>query len=105
MTIKGIAGRSVDEVNQELQKGAKFVIYEYCVSILILTFKRGSDIFFIPAGESRVGKGLVYSLISFFFGWWGIPWGPIYTIASIVTNFGGGKDVTPTVLASFNSQS
>jgi hypothetical protein len=26
-------------------------------------------------------------------GWWGIPWGPIYSIQSLVTNFRGGKQV------------
>ena len=102
MKILGTETMSTDEVNFELQRGARFVIYEYCISLLIITFKRSSDIYFIRMGESRIGKGLGFSLISLFLGWWGIPWGPIYTITSFVTNFGGGKDVTPEVLASFN---
>ena len=43
---------------------------------------------------------MVYTLISLLAGWWGIPWGPIYTITSLVTNLRGGKDVTQHVIAS-----
>ena len=98
--IKGIEGMTNLELSSELQRGGRFVIYQWCVSILIMTFKRPSAIHFIRAGENAVGKGLVFSLISFFFGWWGIPWGPIYTIESFVVNFKGGRDVTQQILAS-----
>ena len=91
-----------DELNFELQRGGKFVIYYYCISLLVITFKRPSNIYFVRFGESRVGNGLGFSLISLLLGWWGFPWGPIYTIQSFVTNFGGGKDVTQQVLASLN---
>jgi ATP-dependent phosphoenolpyruvate carboxykinase len=36
-------------------------------------------------------------------GWWGIPWGPIYTIAAVVTNIRGGKDVTAEILQPENT--
>jgi hypothetical protein len=58
MKILGTETMSTDEVNFELQRGARFVIYEYCISLLIITFKRSSDIYFIRMGESRIGKGL-----------------------------------------------
>jgi hypothetical protein len=92
--------KSGSHLQQELACGGKFVIYQYCISILIMTFRRGSNIYFVPAGESRVTKGLGFSLLSFFLGWWGIPWGPIYTIQALWTNFHGGKDVTREVMAS-----
>jgi hypothetical protein len=100
MKIVGIEGLDGQQLATELQRGAKFVIYQYCISIVIFSFKRPSDIYFIRVGESAVTKGLGFSLISLLLGWWGIPWGPIYTIGSFVTNFGGGKDVTQEVLAS-----
>jgi hypothetical protein len=87
-------------LQQEIASGGKFVVYQYCISILIMTFRRSSDICFVPGSESRVLKGLGFSLLTFFLGWWGIPWGPIYTIQSLWTNFNGGKDVTQGVLAS-----
>jgi hypothetical protein len=104
MKIVGIEGMTGQQLSAELQRGGKFVIYQYCISILILTFKRPSDIYFIRAGEGAVGKGLGFSALSLFFGWWGIPWGPIYTIGSFITNFGGGRDVTHEVVANLRQQ-
>ncbi|MFO0757544.1 MAG: hypothetical protein U0359_13695 [Byssovorax sp.] len=104
MKIVGIEGLNGEQLSMELQRGAKFVIYQYCISIFVMTFKRPSDIYFVRAGESAVGKGIGFSAISFLLGWWGIPWGPIYTIGSFITNFGGGKDVTHEVVASLLSQ-
>ncbi len=94
MKIQGIEGMSPDRLQFEIQRGAKFVFYQYAISVLVMSFRRSSDIYFIPAGESSITKGLPWSLISLVAGWWGIPWGPIFTIQSLVTNFKGGKDVT-----------
>ena len=104
MKIVGIEGLDRNLLAFELQQGARFVFYQYCISILILTFKRPSSIYFLRPGESAIKKGLGFSLITFLFGWWGIPWGPIYTVGSFITNFGGGKDVTQEVLASLQPQ-
>jgi hypothetical protein len=62
-----------------------------------MTFKRSSDIYFIKGGESSLGKGIGYSLISMGLGWWGLPWGPIYTVGTLFTNMKGGRDITPEV--------
>ncbi len=94
MKIQGIEGMSPDRLQFEIQRGAKLVFYQYAISVLVMSFRRSSDVYFIPAGESAVKKGLPWSLISLVAGWWGIPWGPIFTIQSLVTNFKGGKDVT-----------
>ena len=90
-------------LQQEIQQGGKFVIYSYCISIVIMTFKRSSNIYFISHDQNAIVKGLPFTLLSLILGWWGIPWGPIYTIQSIWTNFNGGKDVTKEVLASMMS--
>jgi hypothetical protein len=100
--IQGLKGMSAGEVNLELRRGGRFVIYQYCISIVILTFRRSSDVYFIRAGESSVGKGLKFTLLTLFLGWWGIPWGPIWSIMTLVTNLKGGKDVTKEVAASFS---
>ncbi len=93
--IIGMEGiQSGSHLQQEIASGAKFVIYQYCISVLIMTFKRPSGIYFVRAEESRVMKGLGFTLLSLVLGWWGIPWGPIYTIQSLWVNFHGGKDVT-----------
>jgi len=104
MAIKGIEGMSGSALAVEMQRGGRFVVFPYCVSIVILTFKRSSGVYFIRAGESAAAKGLIFSLTSLLFGWWGIPWGPIYTIQSLVVNFKGGRDVTQQVLAAIEKR-
>jgi hypothetical protein len=99
MKIHGIEGMSTDQLRFEIQRGAKLVFYQYCISIVVMSFRRASDIYFVPAGESSVSKGLSWTLLSLVAGWWGIPWGPIFTIQSLVTNFKGGKDVTAEISA------
>lgn len=101
MEIKGIEGLSVGEVHDQVRQGARFVVYSYCVSVLVMTFKRNTDIHFVRAGESAVVGGLPYTFLSLLLGWWGIPWGFIYTPMALVQNLGGGKDVTAEVMQMF----
>jgi len=105
MKINGIEGLSTVEINQELQRGGKFVFYQYCISLIVVTFRRSSDVYFIKSDESDVKKGLGWSLLTFLLGWWGFPWGPIYSVGSLATNFKGGKNVTNEILEVVNSQS
>jgi hypothetical protein len=102
--IKGLGGMTDAELQAEVQRGAVFVRYQYCISVLVMTFKRSSAIHFIKAGRSRVGPGAAYSAISFICGWWGIPWGPIWTISTMTTNFNGGKDLTAAVVAALSNR-
>jgi len=37
--IKNIEGLTTEQLNHELSNGGKFVVFQYCVSILILTFQ------------------------------------------------------------------
>jgi len=97
--------KSASHLQQEMQQGGKFVIYQYCISLLIITFRRSSNIYFIGRDDNAIVKGLPFTLLSLLLGWWGIPWGPIYTVQSIWVNFNGGKDVTREVAASMTSSS
>jgi len=94
MKIVGAENMSEDQMRFEIQRGAKLVYYQYAVSILVMSFRRASNIYFIPAGANAIAKGLPWTGLSLLVGWWGIPWGPIWTIQALVTNFRGGKDVT-----------
>ena len=104
MKINGVEGMSRDQVNFEVQRGGNFVLYSYCVSLLVVTFKRPSEIYFIRSGESAIGRGMPWILLTILLGWWGIPWGPVYSIQSLVVNLKGGKDVTAEVLARARQQ-
>lgn len=95
--IKGISGMSPGQIAFELNQGAKFVVYQYCVSALVVTIKESTDVYLIPAGDSRVIKGLPWTLLTLVAGWWGIPWGPIYSVQSLRTNLRGGANVTAQV--------
>ena len=95
MQINGLEGKSVTQLELELNRGGKFVVYLWVVSILIYTWKRPSAIYYIPPGGDRLSPGLLYSAISFFLGWWGI----FYTAESLYKNFTGVEDVTTEVRA------
>jgi hypothetical protein len=100
MKIIGLQGlNDPQSIRAEVDRGARFVVYLYCVSVIVMTFKRTSDIHFVRAGQSAVVRGLPCTLVSFFFGWWGFPWGLVYTIEALIKNLGGGTDVTEAVLA------
>lgn len=98
MAIRGAEQLTDQQFADEIARGARVVIFEYTISILVMTFKRGSDPFFVRPGEGTFGKSWPYSLLSFLFGWWGIPWGFIWTPMALYTNFSGGRDVTQQLL-------
>jgi hypothetical protein len=99
MKIVGVEGLTNEQVHDEIRRGGRFVMYQYCISIVLMTFKRPSSIYFLKAGDGSVGKGVGFSMVSLLLGWWGIPWGPIYTLQSLWVNFRGGRDVTQEVIA------
>ncbi len=94
-----LAGLEGEELSTELKNGARFVVYQYAISMILFTIKNSSHIQFIHCNDSVIKKGLKYSLLSFLFGWWGVPFGPIYTLSTIIHNFFGGTDVTQDVIA------
>ena len=49
---------STAELDFEIQRGTRFVLFQYCISIIVLTFRRALDIYFLREGESAVTKGL-----------------------------------------------
>ena len=97
--IVGTEGMSSTELRAALAAGGRFVVFSYTISILILTFRRPTAIYFYRAHESAVPRAALFSVLTLLLGWWGIPWGPIYTLTSLGTNLGGGKDVTEAVAA------
>jgi hypothetical protein len=94
MKIIGAENMTADQLRFEIQRGARLVCYNYCISLLVITFKRNSDIYLIPPEGNAVAKGLPWSLLTLVMGWWGIPWGPIFSIQSLIVNFKGGKNLT-----------
>jgi len=73
--IRGIEGMKHGELDFEIQRGGKFVLFQYCFSVVVMTFKRPSDIYFVRSGENPLVKGLPFTLLSLVVGWWGISMG------------------------------
>jgi len=99
MRIRGIDDWTLEEVDAELAAGGRFVFYEYCISLIAITLRQQTDVFLVRADELGLVRGLPFTVISLFLGWWGIPWGIIYTPLTLVTNLSGGRDVTPEIRA------
>ncbi|RKR82347.1 hypothetical protein BDD43_2523 [Mucilaginibacter gracilis] len=98
--IKHTAGLTLNDLYNYLHRGGHIVTYGYCVSILAFTYRLVSSPHFIKPGEKISKYRLSYNIRSLLFGWWGLPWGPIYTIDMIKINAknGGGMDVTTEIL-------
>jgi hypothetical protein len=99
MRIHGIDDWTLADVDAELAAGGRFVFYEYCISLIIATLRQRTGIYLVRADELGLVRGLPFTLISLLLGWWGIPWGIIYTPLTLITNFSGGRDVTPEIRA------
>lgn len=92
--ILGIEGKTSSQLRSELNQGGRFLVFTYVISLGIITFRRSSAIIYAAPGEAPWVKGLPYSLLSLLMGWWGIPFGLIYTPMAIYKNLSGGMDVT-----------
>ncbi|MFZ4766207.1 MAG: hypothetical protein ACOYMN_14755, partial [Roseimicrobium sp.] len=99
--VSGTEGIVLGDVEQEVLKGGRFVVYSYNFSVLVMSFRRSSGIHFLRPGNDGAARALGYTLFSLLFGPWGFPWGLIWTPVSVFTNLAGGKDVTAPLLGAF----
>jgi hypothetical protein len=97
MRIRGAEHLTPAELAAELAAGGRLVFYEYCISLLILTLRCPTDLYLLRPGELGLLRGLPYTFVSLLLGWWGIPMGVLYTPLVVLTNLGGGCDVTDEV--------
>ena len=104
MKIKGTKGMTIFQIQEEVTNGGRFVQFSYCFSIIVASFRQSSPVYLIKNGESAFLKSLPFSAISLLLGWWGIPWGVIYTVGCLYINAAGGKDVTAVVMRQFHKQ-
>ena len=97
MTLDELKKQPDGWLSEDLEKGGKFVIFPYVFSLILITHKDYSAVYYIASYEHAIKHGWMYALISLIVGWWGIPWGPIYTLESLIRGF-IGEDVTEKVL-------
>jgi hypothetical protein len=94
MYVRGIDGLTPATLDEAIRSGGRFVFFECCISCLIYTLRRPSEIVFLPYDHWGWLHGLPYTILSLFFGWWALPWGVIYTPLVLATNLSGGCNVT-----------
>lgn len=94
MNVKSIKGMTIPQIQDEVAGGGRFVRFPFCISLVVVSFRFSSAVYFLKKDENAFLKALPFTVLSFLLGWWGIPWGPVYTIGALVTTLGGGKDVT-----------
>jgi hypothetical protein len=87
-------GLTGQQILDELDRGARFVVFRYTISGIIATWRKNSTVFFIRPGESILRKSLPYTAVTLVCGWWGIPFGILYSIQTLYRNFRGGADVS-----------
>jgi hypothetical protein len=97
MRIQGLDNLTRAELEQELATGGRFVFFEFCISFVVVTLRCPTRIVFLRAGDLGFIRGLPYTFLSLLLGWWGVPWGIIYTPLTLLTNLSGGRDVTEEV--------
>jgi len=103
MHFRSVDALSFADLEAELRAGSRFVFFEYCISFLFLTLRRSSAIVLLRRDERGLVRGLPYTVLSLLLGWWGLPWGLIYTPLAVFTNLSGGRDVTAEVHAFLES--
>jgi hypothetical protein len=68
------------------------------ISFVLVTISLQSR-YFLPGESGARAVALSCSLGSLLFGWWAVPWGPVYTIHSLVSNSRGGSRISVMDLA------
>jgi hypothetical protein len=85
------------EENGEPSRDGRWVVFEYCISVVAVTLRRTSRPYYLEYAEWAWLRGLPYVGVSLLLGWWGVPWGVIYTPVTIFANLSGGCDITAQV--------
>ena len=66
----------------------RYRVFRSVVSLLVVTIRTPVQGIFCSSCATKAAIGA--SMSSAFLGWWGFPWGPIYTIAAVANNCAGG---------------
>jgi hypothetical protein len=64
--------------------------FEYCISLVLFTLRRESEIVVLKPGQSAAVASIPYCMITLLLGWWGVPWGIFLTPVIVWRNLRGG---------------
>ncbi|MGE5473896.1 MAG: hypothetical protein ACM3UU_06710 [Ignavibacteriales bacterium] len=74
----------------EIKPETELIQFQICISFIFFSVKSPSR-FLVKGYDKTLSRKIICTIISLLFGWWAIPWGPIYTIQTISNNLVGGK--------------
>lgn len=87
-------------VVKAVMAGKRYVVYPYVASLLILTFRRSmGSVRLVETGSWPMGPLFGAATITTLFGWWGFPWGIIWSPLALFNLWRGGSDATKDILA------
>jgi hypothetical protein len=73
---------------QRRDPSLRLAVMHYVISLFVVTQRRGTS--GVWCSRCRAIESWKWTALSCLMGWWGVPWGPIYTVAAIVQNAKGG---------------
>jgi hypothetical protein len=83
-------GDCVDYKGLEITGETRVAFFRACFSYVIFAAWAQSR-YLVVGEERRFVVATLYSLITFVFGWWSLPFGPILTVVALHSNLRGGK--------------
>lgn len=83
-------GSSLEFEGDTYRLSTTLVQYQFAVSVISMSMTRGTS---LRPSKDKAWLLTVCTLISALGGWWGIPWGPYYTVVSFINN-AKAKEVT-----------
>jgi hypothetical protein len=62
----------------------RYVVYWYVISVLVATFRKPIQGVFCPSCAKK--KAIQASAVTWLLGWWGFPWGPLWSLKVLYQN-------------------
>lgn len=92
-----------ESIMEQRKNGAQFLFYEYVIPRPIIAPGRAaSKIYFVKKGDTKRYYAK-YNLINMLWGWWGLPFGPVY-VYKVAANNKKGNNVTDDVYENLSKE-
>ena len=92
-----------ESIMEQRESGARFMFYEYVIPRPIIAPGRApSKIYFVKRGDTKRYYAK-YNLINLLWGWWGLPFGPVY-VYKVLANNKKGNNVTDDVYENLSKE-
>ena len=83
--VNALATGEADYRGAKVSTRSEVITFDLTFSVVVASFKIPSQMFVV--GQHRIWPWrIAYTGLTLVFGWWGIPWGPVYTVQSLHGN-------------------